>query len=182
MNIENVVVAGYNGVMTTIPEIEARSERMSSQATFQTSARSLRFLRKAAELALTSCVDNAHGAVVVSHGKVVSVGINSMRNDPAFIGDDIPVIGRSSAITYPLSVHAEVAAMMAASPEALRSSTVYVARVNTPRIFGHDLVFASDSRPCSRCWGLLLSAGVSTVVYSVGDARAITRSAEIEFG
>lgn len=114
------------------------------------SRRDRSMLEQAKRIASTSSCRFKHGAVVVKGGRVLSVGVNSQRNDRD-VYSTLPDGARQ--------VHAEYAALRALGGDA-RGATVYVARVNN---FGE----ARMSMPCSRCQTLLRLAGVKRVVYTV---------------
>lgn len=108
-------------------------------------------LNRAIELARTSDCRHRHGAVLVDGGRVLSFGVNSNKNDPMIVGDEL----------LEKSVHAEIAALRRHKGP-LHNATIYVARVgrrDTPLM----------SKPCKNCQKALKDAGVTKVVYTVDN-------------
>lgn len=102
---------------------------------------------KAAEL---SEANQRHGAMIYRGGAVISVGINVVRNNPFFVGED----------TINPNHHAETMAIRACSPDAdLSNAVIYVARVNRR---GKPLM----SKPCATCQEAIEKAGIKRVVYT----------------
>lgn len=85
-------------------------------------------------------------------GRVLSVGINSNRNDPSVIGD--------AQLKY--SVHAEIAALRAWGGTNLKNATIYVARLGRS---GDPMM----SKPCENCQKALKEAGVRKVIYTIDN-------------
>lgn len=112
------------------------------------SAQQIHWLDIATELAKLSSCKKKHGALVVRSNNVLSVGINKMRNNPAYMLD------RPSGI----SVHAEEQALKACRGDA-GNSTIYVARVYSDGT-------ATMSKPCKRCQKLMKAANVKNAVYT----------------
>lgn len=84
--------------------------------------------------------------MLVKNGNIVGSGVNTFRNDPAF------VIAQSTEY----SVHAEKVALRRAGDKA-RGAVIYVARVNSqgePRL----------SRPCNHCYPDLVEAGIKVII------------------
>lgn len=114
-------------------------------------------LRKAVKIAQQSqggC-RQSHAAIVVKGGRILSIGINKLRNDPAMFSiwnDDDYAISD-------ISVHAEIDAISKVKKKSLEGSTVYVARVAPSGV-------TALSRPCPACYQALLVSGVKKVVYS----------------
>jgi deoxycytidylate deaminase len=92
-------------------------------------------------------VRSRHGAVLVSGGRVLSLGVNKRRN--------MNIAGqRSPHYTY----HAEQQALKGIE-KPLHKATLYVARIskaNSP----------VNSRPCSECYKLLVEYNIKEVVYT----------------
>lgn len=114
------------------------------------SARHERFLR----LAQLHAAKSRHprwkmAAVAVSAGRVLGIGTNQPKNDPAIEG--IPL---SSC-----SIHAEVCALRGVDAA---GSTLYVARVTRGGARGL-------AKPCHRCETFLRSVGVRRVVWTMDD-------------
>lgn len=97
-----------------------------------------------------------HGAVLVRQDSVLSYGRNRLHPE-----------GWASS-RRPGSVHAEVAAVMAAKVPDRRGATLYVVRV-TP---GGWLAM---SRPCRWCYAVLAEHGVSRVVYTNASGVTVER-------
>jgi len=85
------------------------------------------------------------GAVLVRGGSVLSTGFNRYRNDPAQVE-----FGHAS-------YHAEEVALRRSGDA--EGSTIYVARVTRSGLLGL-------AKPCPRCTDMLITEGVSTVVWS----------------
>lgn len=116
------------------------------------SARHERFLR----LAEAHATKSRHprwkmAAVVVSGGRVLGIGTNQPKNDPAIEG--IPL---SSC-----SIHAEITALRGVNA---LGATLYVARVT--RGGGRGL-----AHPCHRCEDYARSVGVRRVVWTMTDQQ-----------
>ena len=107
-------------------------------------------LEQAKRIAAESDCNYKHGCVAVIGGRVVSVGVNSYRNDIS-VFDSIPEDTRS--------FHAEIACLKALGGKA-EGATFYVARVNN---HGEERM----SKPCVDCQTALRSAGVKRVVYTI---------------
>lgn len=103
---------------------------------------------KVAEL---STCRQRHGAVVVKGGRVLALGLNSMRNDPKSAEPC------ETKLEY-LSEHAELAALRRVkNPEGI---TLYVSRISRD---GKPAL----SRPCQNCAEALRLAKVKAVCYTV---------------
>lgn len=105
-------------------------------------------IQTAIKLASRSECNYRHGAIVYKSGRVLSMGVNSYRNKASDTVDE-----------YGISVHAEIAAIRRVSPDLLRGSTVYVARIK--KCDEHGM-----SKPCPRCHEALVDAGVKRVVFT----------------
>lgn len=111
-----------------------------------------RYLDIAKNLALSSTVNKyRHGAVIVKGGRVISTGINKMKNHPSVFDDDVDLI-KSSA-----HVHAEIDAIKKVSD--LRGAKIYIARVNKNGQTGL-------SRPCDKCYKNITAAGITRIIYT----------------
>lgn len=96
--------------------------------------------------AAASEMKQQHGAVVVKGGRVLSIGINKLKNNPEHVQE-----------YNKCSVHAEADALSRVKNPA--GCTVYVARINNS---GNTMF----SRPCDNCHKLMVSLGVSKVIYT----------------
>lgn len=101
-------------------------------------------------LAKTSSHHSAYkirvGAVLVRHGKPISVGFNRTKTH------------RKSA-DHALTIHAEHSALIAANGANLQGATVFVYREDKqgkPRL----------ARPCKNCMRLLREKGCKTMIYT----------------
>ncbi len=134
---------------------------LTSQRSDELTKQQRSFLARAARLAEDSQVSQRHGAIVVKGGSVLSSGVNSYSNNPRMFPVDhfaekkLPHMERANSI----SVHAEIAAMRRVSPEHLRGSIVYVARLTSRDELG-------NSQPCEHCASELAKAGVKRVVFT----------------
>jgi len=128
-------------------------------ATLGVSQADLRYLQLAARQATNSQAPRFHlGAIVVRSGRVLSTGSNRLKNTPS---DLIP---RSA-----WSTHAEEDCLKQLPAHSRgRRLTLYVTRVNRRG----ELRLA---RPCQRCWGAAIAAGVSRIVYSTNTGIAVER-------
>lgn len=76
---------------------------------------------------------------------------NRYRNHPKYVSPE--------HIKEECSVHAEAAVLRKAGARA-RGGTLYVARLSKRGV-------ATISKPCDRCWELIVEAGVYKVVYTI---------------
>lgn len=90
-----------------------------------------------------------HGAVVVKGGRVLSTGVNKLKNHPLNVSEEH---------IKKCSVHAEVDAVKKASNP--RGATVYVARINKR---GDEML----SRPCNKCYEYLIQSGIKKIIYTI---------------
>lgn len=90
--------------------------------------------------------------MLTAGGRVLSVGINTNRNDPLIIGE----------AQLKNSIHAEVAALRAWGGTGLKNATIYVARLGK----AGDPVY---SKPCENCQKALKDAGVKKVIYTIDN-------------
>lgn len=106
------------------------------------------FLQRAMGLALSSQERHRHGSIIVRKGKIISWGINSLRNHPSVCSDPKAQAGR----------HAEREAIRRANTN-LEGATIYVARINKT---GDPLL----SKPCKACQEAIEKAGIKKVIYT----------------
>ena len=126
----------------------------SKETTSELSNRDKAFLKLAIAAAETSECRQKHGAVLVSGGSVLAIGVNKTRNHPTVLIDDTVIM--SSA-----STHAEMDALRKARGHFyIRRSVIYVARVN-------KLGEPRYSRPCNTCYQALMKYGIKEVVYTL---------------
>lgn len=116
-----------------------------------------RYLLKALEVAKLSEERFMHGAILLKHGKPISIASNKNRNTPG----QTPI----EATSY----HAEIACIRQASPEVTRGAVLYVAR------FSRKTGLSTISRPCERCWEAIEKAQISKVVYTTVNRYATER-------
>ena len=111
-----------------------------------------RYLELALNLAKSSAVPRyKHGSVIVKGGRVVSTGINKIRNHP-----DVLIDGNNFS-KNDAHVHAEVDAIKKVS--SLKGAKIYVARITK----GGS---AALSRPCEECYDAIVSSGITKIVYT----------------
>jgi deoxycytidylate deaminase len=105
----------------------------------------------AAKVALRSTHRQRVGAVLVSHGRPLAVGHNSIRGHRY-----------SRYYKYPEACHAEAATIAALDMYVPHNACVmYVARVNKQ---GQYMM----SRPCDSCMRVIRESGIRKVVYTTG--------------
>ena len=110
-----------------------------------------RWLEIATNLAKSSNAGRyRHGAVIVKGGRVISTGINKVRNHP-------DVFGSVDKIKTQSHVHAEMDAIK--KVEDLRGAKIYIARVNKS---GHT----GFSRPCENCYNSIIDSGITKIIYT----------------
>lgn len=102
------------------------------------------------QFAEKSKCNQRHGAVIISGGRVISVGVNVDKNSPQNVQDP-----KTQA-----AVHAEVAALRAAGSTPLAGGTIYVARINKS---GKAMM----SKPCPRCQDAIRAAGIKKIIYTI---------------
>jgi deoxycytidylate deaminase len=122
---------------------------MPREVTTSLSRKEKSYLNLAKNLAMSSKCRMKHGAVVVSGGSIISLGINSMKNNPAFISEEH---------VFDASIHAEVDALRKIK-NSVKGGTIYVARVNRQ---GKPMI----SRPCDRCYDVIVEMGIGKIVYT----------------
>ena len=108
----------------------------------------IRHIHRALRLASLSTMRSKHGALLVAGGKVLSVGVNTQRNDVAPHIDHIHV-----------SDHAEANAIRSVGSEALSKMTMYVARINYAGM-------PMYSRPCVYCQQLIKTMKLKGVIHT----------------
>lgn len=94
------------------------------------------------------------GAVVVKGGRVVGVGFNSVRFS-----------SRNTSTRHIQSLHAEIAAILAAGKNA-RRSILFVSRITKD---GH----LAMAKPCSFCMKFIKEMQVKKVVYTSGPSTIV---------
>lgn len=111
-----------------------------------------RYLDIATNLAMSSTVSKyRHGAVIVKGGRIISTGINKMKNHPNVFDSNVALIKSSS------HVHAEIDAIKKV-PD-LRGAKIYIARINKNNQTGL-------SRPCDNCYKKIISSGITKIIYT----------------
>ena len=113
------------------------------------SNRDKNMLARAVAVARQSTCKQKHGAVIYRGGRVLSVGVNSTRNEHPTMEID------KTAYTY----HAEVAAIYAIQSGDYKNATLYIARINRRG----NPVF---SGPCTDCMYMILASGIKRVVFT----------------
>lgn len=93
-----------------------------------------------------------HGAVLVSHGKIINVS----SNDNRFCDFGTKFRSQPGKAT----LHAELGAILNVSNKSTKNSVIYVVRVST----NGEL---RNSKPCSMCEAAMKFVGISRVIYSV---------------
>lgn len=93
-----------------------------------------------------------HGAIIMRGGSVLSVGINSYRNEPEMFD-----IVEGSHVSW----HAEVAAIKAYRGSLIGAS-IYVARINKN---GEQVM----SKPCEKCQEVIKRAGIKKIFYTINN-------------
>lgn len=96
-----------------------------------------------------------HGAVLVRHGSVMSVGLN--KDKPCSFGNRFRPKDMGEA-----TVHAELAAILNVPRSQTEGADLYVVRVGS-------LDDLRNSKPCRMCQAALKFVGVKRVFYSAGD-------------
>lgn len=132
----------------------------SKETTSELSNRDKAFLKLAIAAAETSECRQKHGAVLVSGGSVLAIGINKTRNHPDVLGTGRFSKYREFADIYGTSYHAEMDAIRGIFPVTCSRAVLYVARVN-------KLGEPRYSRPCNKCYPVLMSYGIKEVVYTL---------------
>jgi len=114
-------------------------------------------MMRARKIAETSTCKQKHGAVLMQGARVLAVGINAFRNDPANLGLDGETPNPAG-----ITVHAEVAATSFIPHRNVPNTTLYVVR------YGMQKPYAlCDSKPCDACIAhLIWNTQVKEVIYS----------------
>lgn len=115
-----------------------------------------------------TCLRRQYGAVVTKDNIIISTGYNGAA---AGVVDCLEV-GKCTRTELQIphgeryelchSVHAEANAIIRASADELKGSTIYISGVDSN-------AKECDSAPCMMCKRMILNAGVSKVVYSDGN-------------
>lgn len=120
-----------------------------------------------------TCLRRKYGAVIAKDNSIVSTGYNGA---PRGVTDCIEAgecyrqkMGVPHGQRYELchSVHAEANAIIRASAEELKGSTIYISGAD-------DSGAECDSGPCMMCKRMILNARISSVVYSDGKGGTKT--------
>lgn len=114
-----------------------------------------KFLARAVELSKTSECVLKHAAILVKGSKVVSSGINSIRNDPYFMEDATAKLHAAE--------HAEIHCLrLAKKIDNLSGAIIYIARTNRK---GDPM----NSKPCLRCIKAIKAAGIRKIFYTINN-------------
>ena len=118
--------------------------------------------------ARATCLRRRYGAVVAKENIIVSTGYNGAA---AGVTDCLDV-GKCTRMELQIphgqryelchSVHAEANAIIRASGDELKHSTIYISGVDSD---GNEC----NSGPCMMCKRMILNAGISRVVFSDGN-------------
>lgn len=99
-----------------------------------------------------------HGAVIVSGGRVISVGTNRHTNHPKWVIDPTTADDERSKI---YSVHAEIMAIGRAHRD-LSGAVLYSAAINRR---GHTM----NAKPCKNCAGVIQELGFKRVIWTTKE-------------
>ena len=111
-----------------------------------------RFLTIAINLARSSNAGRyRHGAVVVKGGRILSTGINKVRNHP-------DVLSSKEEVKSESHIHAEIDAIRKVSN--LDGAKIYVARLNK------NGTSVGLSRPCDSCYDKIVEVGITKIIYT----------------
>lgn len=114
-------------------------------------------LDRSVQVARLSTCKQRHGALVVSGGRTLAVGVNSYTNRQG-----TPGVGPEH-----FSIHAEAAALRAIPEDIdLRRATLYVARLSK----GGNVAL---SRPCPSCQALMKERGIKKCVYTTSKENIL---------
>jgi deoxycytidylate deaminase len=116
-------------------------------------SRDEKFIELAGQYANKSSMFSRHGCVLVSQGKVVSYGVNQLRN-----------YSRDHLI-HGCSCHAEMDAIRNAIKKKVfvkhvPKLTIYIVRFNRNKTY-------LDARPCVLCYHLISSYKIKSIVYTI---------------
>lgn len=115
------------------------------------SNKEVRYLEIAKNLALSSAAGRyRHGAIVVKGGRILSTGINKVKNHPDVFEDKETILENSH-------IHAEVDALKKVGR--VKGATIYIVRVNKTGKTGL-------SRPCDSCYERIVDAGITKIIYT----------------
>ena len=117
------------------------------------SRRDKHFLELAFKVAQTSVCGQRHGAVLTKNSRVLSLGVNSVRNNPCFVESDTGPNERGTIF----SEHAEISALRRVQDA--RGAVMYIARCSR-------IGLPAYSRPCEACTRALIRAGIKAIVYT----------------
>jgi len=93
-----------------------------------------------------------HGAVLVSHGKIVNTAHNELRL--CGFGSRFRALQKGVA-----TLHAELGSILNVSSKSTTGATVFVVRINKKDEW-------RNSKPCQMCQAAMRHCGVSKVIYS----------------
>lgn len=103
-------------------------------------------------------------AAVVRRGKIVSIGINSMKSHP--------MAAKFGKNEHAIFLHAEVAAIKNALREIevddLSKCDIYIVRVKKEKPFTKKYVYGL-AKPCSGCERAIAEFGIKSVIYTKDD-------------
>ena len=109
-------------------------------------------INRAYDAARLSTCRAKHGAILLQGSRVLAVGVNTNRNDPAYLEQRKP--DKPSGI----SLHAEVAATRIHND--VPNTTLIVVRVMASGLLG-------DSKPCPECLDhIIFNTNIREVIYS----------------
>jgi len=116
------------------------------------------FLQLAAKIAasLDNGLRSQHCALIVRKNRVLSIGVNQRKTHPKMRR---LAWGKNRHRNF---LHAEISALIGASPEALKNATLYVARVTRAGNL-------ANSKPCSLCRQAILSTKIKHVVFTINN-------------
>ena len=108
-------------------------------------------INKAIALASVSDMRQKHGAVLVNGGRVISFGINTLRNS----------VQQHTHVPYDaISSHAEVACLSGLTFASTKGGKLYVARIS----YGGNI---ANSKPCAACFRYIsIWTQVREVIYT----------------
>lgn len=105
---------------------------------------------------LSDCAQK-HGAIVISGGRTLAVGVNMYRNAPDMFG-----IGDCY-----FSVHAEVSALKSIPKSInLKNATLYVARISK----GGNVAY---SAPCKECQKYIKARKIRKICYTINKEMTL---------
>lgn len=105
-----------------------------------------------------------HAAIIVKGGKIIGVGINSMKPHPMALPRNIMNTGERT-LDEIYTIHAEMAAIRSVkNKENLKGTTIFVGRLSD--CWGETL-----SCPCPICTFYLKKYGIQRAIYSTNDGH-----------